>query len=75
MLVKFDMASSNSDIFTMFDTSTFAKNAIILLMNLNSSSLFLVIVLLQVMVCSSTIGMIIVRDVWSDVRHYSGWIR
>jgi len=75
MLAKFDTASSNSDIFTTFDISTFAKDAITSLMNSTSSSLFLAIVLLWVMVCSSIIGMMIIRDAWSDVRHYSRWIR
>ena len=61
MLAKSDSTFSNLSISEIFDMSNFEKNVITFLMNLSSSSLFFVIVLLQEAMCSSTIGMVIVK--------------
>ena len=61
MLAKSDSTFSNLGISEIFDMSNFEKNVITFLMNLSSSSLFFVIVLLQEAMCSSTIGMVIVK--------------
>ena len=68
MLAKSDITSSNLGIFETFNMSNFENDMITSLMNSYSSLLFFVIVLLQVVMCSSTIGMIIVKGTWLDVR-------
>ena len=45
-----------------------------LLMKVFSSSLSLIIIHFLVWICSLTIGMVIVRKVWSEMRHHSSWI-
>ena len=74
ILAKSDITFSNLGISKMFNVFNFEKNVITFLMNSSFSSLFFVIVLLWKAMYSSTIGIVLVKGVWSDVRHYSGWI-
>ena len=74
MLAKSNTTFSNLGISKIFNVSNFEKDMITSLMNSSSSLLFFVIVLLQVAICSLTIGMVIVKDTWLDMRCYLGWI-
>ena len=60
---QFDTISSKSDMFEMLEVSTLENEAITSLTNSTSSILFLISILLQVVICSSTIGMEIVKGV------------
>jgi len=71
ILANSNIAFSKLDTFNKFNL---VKDAITSLMNISSSSLFLVIVLLQASKCSSLIGMVIVKGAWSKVRCQSGRI-
>jgi len=71
ILANSNTAFSKLDTFNKFNL---VKDAITSLMNISSSSLFLVIVLLQASKCSSLIGMVIVKGAWSKVRCQSGRI-
>ena len=53
--------SSKSDILKMFEVSTLENNMITSLTKLSSSTLFLISVLLQVVICSSMIEMVIAK--------------
>ena len=60
---QFNMISSKLDMFEMLEASTLENEVITLLTNLTSSTLFFISVLLQVVICSLTIGMEIVKGV------------
>ena len=71
MLAKSDTTFSNLGVFEIFDMSNFKKDVITLLINLSSSSLFLIMVLFLVVIYSSVMEIITAKGVWLDVSYQS----